>query len=117
MVEAEREGGPIELRFDVFSSGNLFYFYFLAIKSRLRTNVFVSYYVLFFISCGLPVLFSSDFGISELGMDVFGLPSLQTKRYLILFLSVYITWVMGISSGAAGGFQSLLSYSFIILRL
>jgi len=47
-------------------------------------------------------------------MDVFALTTLQTKRYLILFLSVYITWVMGISSGAAGGFQSLFAIFFHI---
>jgi len=47
-------------------------------------------------------------------MDVFAPTTLQTKRYLILFLSVYITWVMGISSGAAGGFQSLFAIFFHI---
>lgn len=50
-------------------------------------------------------------------MDVFAPTTMQTKRYLILFLSVYITWVMGISSGAAGGFQSLFAIFFHITAI
>jgi len=47
-------------------------------------------------------------------MEVFAPTTLRTKRYLILFLSVYITRVMGISSGAAGGFQYLFAIFFHI---